>query len=89
MQVTGVLIRASQTALEDIEVTGAADATIVVDGTAFAAIAAGDVHDNPGAAVTIRSASARRDHDLFMRNGTSECVRRSFIIDDGVNLLFT
>lgn len=46
---TGVLIRASQSALVDIEATGAADTAILVDGTSFAAIVASDVHDNPGA----------------------------------------
>jgi serine/threonine protein phosphatase PrpC len=86
---TGVLIRASQAALVDIEVTGAAEAAIVVDGISFATILASDVHDNPGAALTIRSASARLAHNVFMRNGTSERVRRSFIIDDGANPLFT
>jgi hypothetical protein len=44
---TGVLIRASQTALVDIEVTGTADAAIVVDGTSFAAMAGGDVSAPP------------------------------------------
>ena len=86
---TGVLIRASQASLVDIEVTGAADAAIVVDGISIATILASDVHDNPGAALTIRSASARLAHNVFMRNGTSERVRRSFIIDEGANPLFT
>jgi hypothetical protein len=86
---TGVLIRGSQAALVDIEVTGAAEAAIVVDGISFATILASDVHDNPGAALTIRSASARLAHNVFMRNGTSERVRRSFVIGDGANPLFT
>jgi len=47
---TGVLIRASQTSLVDIEVTGAANAAIVVDGMSIATILASDVHDNPGTA---------------------------------------
>jgi hypothetical protein len=46
----------------DIAITGAPDPTIVVDGTSFAAVAANDVHDNPGAALTIRPASARLAH---------------------------
>jgi len=86
---TGVLIRGSQASLADIEVTGAANAAIVVDGISLATILASDVHDNPGAALTIRSASTRLAHNVFMRNGTSERVRRSFIIDQGVNPLFT
>ena len=86
---TGVLIRASQTSLVDIEVTGAANAAIVVDGMSVATILASDVHDNPGAALTIRAATARLAHNVFMRNGTSEHVRRSFIIDEGANPLVT
>ena len=86
---TGVLIRASQTSLVDIEVTGAANAAIVVDGMSVATILASDVHDNPGAALTIRAATARLAHNVFMRNGTSERVRRSFIIDEGANPLVT
>jgi len=86
---TGVLIRGSQASLADIEVTGAANAAIVVDGISLATILASDVHDNPGASLTIRSASTRLAHNVFMRNGTSERVRRSFIIDQGVNPLFT
>jgi serine/threonine protein phosphatase PrpC len=86
---TGVLIRASQTSLVDIEVTGAANAAIVVDGMSIATILASDVHDNPGTALTIRAATARLAHNVFMRNGTSERVRRSFIIDEGANPLVT
>jgi len=86
---TGVLIRASQASLVDIEVTGAANAAVVVDGTSLAAMLASDIHDNPGAALTIRSTSARLAHNTFVRNGTSEHVRRSFIIDEGANPLFT
>jgi len=86
---TGVLIRGSQATIVDIEVTGAADAAIVVDGISLATILGSDVHDNPGAALTIHSRSARLAHNVFMRNGTSERVRRSFIIDEGANPLFT
>ena len=84
----GVLMRASPTALVDTEPAGVADAAIVVDGTSFAELVGSDVHDHPGAALTIRSASARLAHNVCMRNRTSERVRRSFIIDDGANLLF-
>jgi serine/threonine protein phosphatase PrpC len=86
---TGVLIRASQTSLVDIEVTGAANAAVVVDGTSLATMMASDIHDNPGAALAIRSTSARLAHNIFVRNGTSEPVRQSFIIDEGTNPLFT
>jgi serine/threonine protein phosphatase PrpC len=85
---TGVLIRASQASLVDIEVTGAANAAVVVDGTSLATMLASDIHDNPGAALTIRSTSARLAHNIFVRNGTSEHVRRSFIIEEGASPRF-
>lgn len=86
---TGVLLRASQASLVDIEITGAANAAIVVDGMSVATILASDVHDNPGAALTVRAAAARLAHNVFMRNGTSERVRRPFIIDEGANPVVT
>jgi serine/threonine protein phosphatase PrpC len=86
---TGVFIRASQASLVDIEVTGAANAAVVVDGTSLAVMLGSDIHDNPGAALTIRSPSARIAHNVFVRNGTSQPVRRSVIIDEGANPLFT
>ena len=86
---TGVLIRGSQASLVDIEVTGAVHAAIVIDGTSFATILASDIHDNPGVALTIRSASPRIAHNVFMRNGTSERIHRSFIIDEGADPHFT
>ena len=86
---TGVLIRASQTSLVDIEVTGAASAAIVVDGMSIATILASDVHDNPGTALTIHAATARLAHNVFTRNGTSERIRRSFIIGEGADPLLT
>ena len=85
----GVLIRARPAAPVDIEVTGASRVTRFVDGTSFAAVAASNVQDNPGAALTMPSALARLAHNVFMRNGTPERVRRSLIIDGGANLLFT
>jgi hypothetical protein len=73
----------------DIEVTGAVNAAIEVDGMSFASILASDVHDNPGAALIIGSASPRIAHNVFMRNGTSERVLRSLIIDEGADPHFT
>jgi hypothetical protein len=86
---TGVLIRASQTSLVDIEITGASNAAILVDGMSIATILASDVHDNPGTALTIHAAAARLAHNVFLRNGTSERVRRPFIIDEGANPVAT
>ena len=86
---TGVLIRDSLASLVDIEVSGAVNAAIVVDGMSFATVLASDVHDNPGAALTIHSASPRIAHNVFMRNGTSERVHRPFIIDAAADPRFS
>ena len=86
---TGVLVRGSDVSIVDIEVTGAVNAAIAIDGISLATILASDVHDNPGAALAIRSASARIAHNVFMRNGMSERVRRSFIIDEGADPRFS
>ena len=43
-----------------------------------------DIHDNPGAALAIRTgASPRIAHNVFARNGLSERARASLIIEDG------
>ncbi len=86
---TGVLIRGSQASLVDIEVTGAVNAAIMVDGMSLATVLACDVHDNPGVALAISSASPRIAHNVFMRNGTSERVHGSFIIAEGADPRFT
>jgi PPM family protein phosphatase len=85
---TGVLVRGSDVSIVDIEVTGAAKAAIAIDDRSLASVVASDVHDNPGAALAIRSASARIAHNVFMQNGTSERVRGSFIIDAGADPRF-
>jgi len=43
-----------------------------------------DIHDNPGAALAIRSgASPRITHNVFARNGLSERARAPLIVEDG------
>ena len=86
---TGVLVRGSDVSIVDIEVTGAVNAAFAIDGLSLATILASDIHDNPGAALAIRSASARIAHNVFVRNGMSERVRRSFIIDGGADPRFS
>jgi PPM family protein phosphatase len=86
---TGVLVRSSEVSIVDIEVTGAVTAAIAIDDRSVASIVGSDVHDNPGAALSIRAASARIAHNVFMRNGLSERVRGSFVIEDGADPRFT
>jgi hypothetical protein len=80
---TGVLIRESDVWIADVEVTGAISVAITIGENASASVLASDIHDNPGAALTIRGASPRIAHNVFTRNGMSERVQRSVIVDEG------
>jgi hypothetical protein len=86
---TGVLVRGSDVSIVDVEVTGAATAAISIDGASSAHLLASDIHDNPGAALAIGSASARIAHNVFMRNGKSERVRGSFVLDENADTRFS
>jgi hypothetical protein len=77
-----VLVKNSQVAITDVEVTGAANVAIDLGATSRASIVASEIRDNPGAALAIRStASIRIAHNVFARNGQSERVQGAFIID--------
>jgi PPM family protein phosphatase len=87
---TGVLVRNAEVSLIDVEVTGAADVAIDIGHMSHASILASEVHDNPGAALAIRSAMPTRiAHNIFARNGKSERVQGSFIIDDNAEPRFS
>ena len=80
---TGVLVMDSDVWIVDVEVTGAVSVAIAIGGNAGASVLSSDIHDNPGAALTIRAASPRIAHNVFTRNGMSERVQRSVIVDEG------
>jgi hypothetical protein len=70
---TGVIVRNSDVALSDVEITGAQKAAIEFAGGPGGSVVAGFLHDNPGAAIVVRAgASPRIAHNLFARNATSE-----------------
>jgi hypothetical protein len=51
--------------------------------TARVSLVASDIHDNPGAALAIRSgASPRIAHNVFIRNGASQRVSAPLIIEE-------
>jgi len=79
---TGVLVRRSDVSIVDVEISGAVDAAIAIADLSTPDILASDIHDNPGAALAIGSASPRIAHNVFARNGTSERARGSFILDE-------
>ena len=87
---TGVFVKNSEVSITDVEVTGAANVAIDIGDMSRASIVASEVHDNPGAALAIRSALPTRiAHNIFARNGKSERVRGSFIIDDNAEPRFS
>ena len=80
---TGILLRNSEVSIVDVEVTGAVNVAIDVNDMSRASVVGSDIHDNPGAALAIRSAgSPRIAHNVFIRNGMSERVPGAFIIDE-------
>ena len=87
---TGVLVKNSDVAITDVEVTGAVHVAVDIGSMSRASIVASEIHDNPGAALAIRqAASIRIAHNVFARNGQSERVQGSFIIDDDAQPRFS
>jgi PPM family protein phosphatase len=81
---TGVLIRSSDLAVVDVEVSGATAVAIDVGGASRPSVIGSDIHDNPGAALAIRSgAEARIAHNVFMRNGLSTSAGETIVIEAG------
>jgi hypothetical protein len=79
---TGVLVRSAQVSIVDVEITGALTVAVDFDQTAAGSLNGSDIHDNPGAALAIRTgASPRIAHNAFVRNGLSERARAAMIID--------
>ena len=86
---TGVLVRHSDLAIVDVEITGAVSVAIAFNELATASLLASNIHDNPGAALAIRSASPRIAHNVFTRNGLSERVQGSVIVDEQASPRFS
>ena len=75
--------------LVDVEVSGAVKAAISFARDSAAALIGSDIHDNPGAALTIAAGAAPRiTHNVFSRNGTSQHTPATFVIEDGAAPLF-
>lgn len=87
---TGLLVRDAELSLVDVEVTGAVNVAIDLNHMARASMVGCDIHDNPGAALAIRSgASPRIAHNVFIRNGMSERVRAALIIEEAAQAAFS
>ena len=71
----GLLARDAAVSVVDVEITGATQAALDLGG-AGASLVGGDIHDNPGLGLVVRSgASPRIAHSAFTRNGTPEGIR--------------
>ena len=87
---TGVLVRNSQVELRDLEVTGAHVAGIEYVGTDGGSLIAAHLHDNPGAAIVVRTgASPRLAHSAFGRNATSERAAGPLLVETGARPVLT
>jgi hypothetical protein len=85
---TGVLARSSEVSISDVEISGASAAAIAVGDRSTATLLASDIHDNPGAALSIGEAAARIAHNVFARNGASARVHGAFAIDAAADARF-
>jgi len=69
---TALLVRNASLAVIDVEITGASNVAIDFAQGHGSALIGSHIHDNPGAALAIRSgASPRIAHNAFLRNGMS------------------
>ena len=80
---TGLRVSDAELSVVDVEITGAVNVAIDLADMARVNVVASDIHDNPGAALAIRSgASPRIAHNVFVRNGVSERVSTALIIEE-------
>jgi serine/threonine protein phosphatase PrpC len=80
----GLFTRNAGVAISDIEISGAHVAAIEIAAGRTATIVGVEVHDNPGAGLTIRAGAAPRiTHSEFARNGMSERAAGAIVIDSG------
>jgi serine/threonine protein phosphatase PrpC len=84
---TGLLVQDSAVSIIDTEISGAANVAIDVVGASRVALMASDVHDNPGAALAVRSgATARITHNVFKKNGASPNTPAPIILGEAIDL---
>ena len=81
---TGVFVKGANVSIVDVEISGALTVAIELNQMAGGGVAGSDIHDNPGAALAIRSgASPRIAHNVFARNGLSERAPAAIVVEAG------
>jgi serine/threonine protein phosphatase PrpC len=84
----GILSAGSALSFIDVEVTGATEAGVAVDG-GTPTIIGSDIHENPGQALVIRAgATPQLTHNVFRRNGMSQHAAATFTVEKGANPVF-
>lgn len=85
---TGVLVRAASVRLIDLDVSGAAQVAVDIGPGDGVVLAASEIHDNPGAALALRSQStAQIRHNEFRSNASSEDAPAAMLIELGAQPL--
>ena len=80
----GLFVRNASVVISDIEISGAKLTAIEIGPGRTPTILGAEVHDNPGAGLTVRAgATPRISHSWFARNGMSDRVAGAIVIDNG------
>jgi hypothetical protein len=86
----GVLVDAADVRLADLDIAGAATAAIDIAAGEGVVLMGSDVHDNPGAAIRLRSGAAPRiAHNTFARNRTAAVATAVVLSDDASSPVWT
>jgi serine/threonine protein phosphatase PrpC len=81
---TGVAIRNAAVTLVDVEIAGAARVAVDIAGMSGGTILGVDIHDNPGAAMRVRTgATTRIAHSSFVRNGAAAGDATWLLVETG------
>jgi PPM family protein phosphatase len=85
----GIAVTKSGLVINNVEISGAAKAGIDFGEGSSATLLGSSIHDNPGAAILVRSgANPRVSNNVFNRNGMSERAPGNVMIEEGGKPIF-
>jgi hypothetical protein len=85
----GILITSGGLSINNVEISGAANAGIDFGAGSSATLLGSAIHDNPGAAIFVRAgANPRLSNNVFTRNGMSERAPGNVVIEAGGKPVF-
>jgi serine/threonine protein phosphatase PrpC len=80
----------SDLTISQLEISGAARTAVDVGTGSHVRVVAGDIHDNPGSALRVRSGAwASVTHSVFVRNATAASAPRALLVEDSAHADFT